>query len=79
MTVTKKEINTILKELICDKLNSKEIVINDNNSAFKTLGEKEVDIEGISPYDFEVSKPKQKEEKNNIDLGAFEFEFEKES
>lgn len=71
--------NTILKELICDKLNSKEIVINDNNSAFKTLGEKEVDIEGISPYDFEVSKPKQKEEKNNIDLGAFEFEFEKES
>ena len=79
--------NTILKTLICDKISSKDIKINDSESAFTTLGEIEVNLEEISPYDFiepqkvlKKEPPKKtQEEKSDFDLGAFEFEFEKES
>lgn len=79
--------NTILKTLICDKISSKDIKINDSESAFTTLGEIEVNLEEISPYDFiepqkvlKKEPPKEtQEEKSDFDLGAFEFEFEKES
>ena len=78
--------NTILKTLICDKISSKDIKINDSESAFNTLGEIETNLDNISPYDFidtkketKVVKEEKSEEKNDFDLGAFEFNFEKES
>ena len=78
--------NTILKTLICDKISSKDVKINDSESAFNTLGEIETNLDNISPYDFidtkketKVVKEEKSEEKNDFDLGAFEFNFEKES
>ena len=78
--------NTILKNLIIEKINSKEVLINDTSSAFTTLGEVETDLTDISPYDFLPNKKnkqteikKIEENKEDVDLGAFEFEFDKES
>ena len=78
--------NTILKTLICDKISSKNIKINDSESAFNTLGEIETNLDNISPYDFietkketKVIKEEKAENKTDFDLGAFEFNFEKES
>ncbi|MBR2891363.1 MAG: ATP-dependent RecD-like DNA helicase [Bacilli bacterium] len=78
--------NTILKNLIIEKINSKEVLINDTSSAFTTLGEVETDLTDISPYDFLPDKKnkqteikKIQENKEDVDLGAFEFEFDKES
>ncbi len=64
---------TILKSLIIELLNNKEIKINDSASAFDTLGEVS-DLDDLNPYDF--MKPTNKENTKAKDLGEFEFDFE---
>ncbi len=64
---------TILKSLIIELLNNKEIKINDSASAFDTLGEIS-DLDDLNPYDF--MKPTNKENTKAKDLGEFEFDFE---
>lgn len=61
--------STILKKLIIENLNNNEITIDDETSAFQTIGEIETDIKDISPYDFE--KPKKA-----MDLGEFEVDLD---